>query len=330
MADKRFNEAKREQVSFLAPLEKKCLIWLARPHAGLDQSGPSYGARSCRHAGSRFEATGTRRTSRAGLLLAIACLVAQLVRGQPGWHPGPVPQQAAAQVRLLCGSALSTPWVRSSCWPGWASSGYMSERIAAGLLIVYFMLSIEVYLAAYTLGSFHLSFWKFSPTELRLLLIIGNLALMRWPMGRLFGHSYPLFDIGGLVGFLGMSLMLIVAIARAHGRAVPRRACLMSGAPQAGIRALALRWLKFHAVGIIGVVVQLGFLAFFKRHFANALSGGHGPRGRGRGIAQLLVGTNAGPGSSGHARRRASGSSWSGSCVSTSPAAPFPSSRILS
>jgi hypothetical protein len=65
-----------------------------------------------------------------------------------------------------------------------------------------------------TLGAFHLSFWKFSPTELRLLLMVGNLALMRWPMGRLFGHSYPLFDIGGVVGFVGMSLMLIVAIAR--------------------------------------------------------------------------------------------------------------------
>jgi putative flippase GtrA len=38
----------------------------------------------------------------------------------------------------------------------------------------------------------------------------------------------------------------------------------MTGATQAGIRALALRWLKFHAVGGIGVVVQLGFLAFFK------------------------------------------------------------------
>jgi dolichol-phosphate mannosyltransferase len=38
----------------------------------------------------------------------------------------------------------------------------------------------------------------------------------------------------------------------------------MTGATQAGIRALASRWLKFHAVGVIGVVVQLGFLAFFK------------------------------------------------------------------
>jgi dolichol-phosphate mannosyltransferase len=38
----------------------------------------------------------------------------------------------------------------------------------------------------------------------------------------------------------------------------------MTSAKHAGIRALALRWLKFHAVGVIGVVVQLGFLAFFK------------------------------------------------------------------
>jgi hypothetical protein len=37
---------------------------------------------------------------------------------------------------------------------------------------------------------------------------------MRWPMGRIFGYTYPLFDIGGVVGFIGMSLMLIVAIAR--------------------------------------------------------------------------------------------------------------------
>jgi|WetSurMetagenome_2_1015567.scaffolds.fasta_scaffold226502_2 putative flippase GtrA len=38
----------------------------------------------------------------------------------------------------------------------------------------------------------------------------------------------------------------------------------MTAATNAGIRSMALRWLKFHAVGGIGVVVQLGFLALFK------------------------------------------------------------------
>jgi hypothetical protein len=73
------------------------------------------------------------------------------------------------------------------------------------------MLSIEVYLATYALGTFHLSFWKFSPTELRILLMIGNLALLWRPWVHLFGGEYLLFDVGGVVGIAGMSLMLVGA-----------------------------------------------------------------------------------------------------------------------
>jgi len=98
---------------------------------------------------------------------------------------------------------------------GLAHSTYMNPWIALSLLIVYFMLSIEVYLATYTLGTFHLSFWKFSPTELRLLLIAGNIALiLRGPMARLGGSSFRLFDVGGIIGLIGMSLMLITAVVR--------------------------------------------------------------------------------------------------------------------
>jgi hypothetical protein len=76
------------------------------------------------------------------------------------------------------------------------------------------MLSIEVYLATYTLGTFHLSFWKFSPTELRILLMIGNVALMWRPWVRLLGGEYRLFDVGGAIGIAGMSLMLVNAAVR--------------------------------------------------------------------------------------------------------------------
>jgi hypothetical protein len=58
------------------------------------------------------------------------------------------------------------------------------------------------------LGEFHLSFWRFGPTELRVLLAIGNLALFRW-VWVLHGR-YRLFDIGGAIGLAGMTLMLIV------------------------------------------------------------------------------------------------------------------------
>src|SRR5579872_1267461 len=97
---------------------------------------------------------------------------------------------------------------------GLALSGFMSERIALGLLIAYLMLSIEVYLATYTIGTFQISFWKFSPTELRILLAIGSLALLRNPNAHLAGTSWLLFDIGGAAGIAGMSIMFVVEIGR--------------------------------------------------------------------------------------------------------------------
>ncbi len=97
---------------------------------------------------------------------------------------------------------------------GLALSGYMTPYIALGLLIAYLLLSIEVYLTTYTIGSFHLSFWSFGPTELRLLLCIGNLALFRWPVVTLAGQHYRLFDVGGAVGICGMGAMLVWAAVR--------------------------------------------------------------------------------------------------------------------
>ena len=90
---------------------------------------------------------------------------------------------------------------------GLALSGYMSVIVAISLLVLFLLLSIQSYLAAYTLGEFHMSFWSFGPTELRILLAVGNLALLRWP-AVLKGH-YRLFDVGGGVAVLGMSAMVL-------------------------------------------------------------------------------------------------------------------------
>ena len=90
---------------------------------------------------------------------------------------------------------------------GLALSGYMHPYIATGLLIAFLLLSIQSYLATYTLGEFQLSFWSFGPTELRILLSIGNVALFYRPM--VFHGHYRLFDVGGVVGIAGMTAMLI-------------------------------------------------------------------------------------------------------------------------
>jgi archaetidylinositol phosphate synthase len=95
---------------------------------------------------------------------------------------------------------------------GLALSGYMHPYVAIGLLVTFLLLSIQTYLETYTLGKFQLSFWNFGPTELRILLAAGNLALLRWPV--VLKAHYRLFDIGGMVGLAGMCLMLIYFTAR--------------------------------------------------------------------------------------------------------------------
>jgi archaetidylinositol phosphate synthase len=101
---------------------------------------------------------------------------------------------------------------------GLALSGYMSERIAVGLLVAYFLVSIEVYLATYAVGRFHLSFAAFGPTELRLLLIAGNIAVLRTPYATFGSTKFLLFDVGGALGIVGMGLALVWSIVKHAGQ----------------------------------------------------------------------------------------------------------------
>jgi hypothetical protein len=49
----------------------------------------------------------------------------------------------------------------------------------------------------------------FGPTEIRLLLIAGNVALIRSPYSVLFGHRWLLFDVGGIIASAGMFAMAV-------------------------------------------------------------------------------------------------------------------------
>ena len=97
---------------------------------------------------------------------------------------------------------------------GLALSGFVYPPIAIAMLVAFLMLSIEVYLASYTLGQFRLSYWKFGPTEIRLLLAVGNAALLRSPTVNILGGQFRLFDVGGVIAVIGMGAMLIVCAIR--------------------------------------------------------------------------------------------------------------------
>ncbi|MGC2645411.1 MAG: CDP-alcohol phosphatidyltransferase family protein, partial [Candidatus Sulfotelmatobacter sp.] len=92
---------------------------------------------------------------------------------------------------------------------GLALSGFMRPWIAIGLLIAFLMLSIQSYLATHALGEFRLSFFRFGPTELRLLLVAGNLGLLWKPEVHLLGGEHRLFDVGGAIGLAGMAAVLV-------------------------------------------------------------------------------------------------------------------------
>lgn len=208
-----FQEAARAQVSLLAPMEKRALIWLAHrmPAAVNSDHLTLLGFLSLVGAGfcywySRYEP------------LALVAVIFLLITNWFGDSLDGTLARVRNRQRPRYGFYVDHVVDMFGTFfliGGLGLSGYMSPGIAAGAIIAYFMLSIEVYLATYTIGTFHLSFWKFSPTELRVLLMIGNLVLLGGVThGQIGGARYLLFDIGGVVGIAGMALMLVVAVVK--------------------------------------------------------------------------------------------------------------------
>jgi phosphatidylglycerophosphate synthase len=97
---------------------------------------------------------------------------------------------------------------------GLGLSGYMTGTIAMALIIAYFLLSIELYLATYCVGIFRLSFGIWGPTELRVVLAIGTCVLFQKPIVTLAGEEYFLCDVAGVVAIAGMLLMTVVNTVR--------------------------------------------------------------------------------------------------------------------
>ncbi len=114
---------------------------------------------------------------------------------------------------------------------GLALSGLCSPWIAMALLVGYLLLCGESFLATHALGVFRISFAGVGPTELRILLSVGALAALAQPQVRPFGLGpFLLFDIGGLIGALGMGVVFVLSAAR-NTRALYRAEPLPPRAP---------------------------------------------------------------------------------------------------
>lgn len=97
---------------------------------------------------------------------------------------------------------------------GLGSSGLVHWQTAIAMLVAFLLLASESYLATYTLSRFELSQGLFGPTEIRILLILGTIALLRSPYASVFGHKVLLFDLGGTVAVVGMVAIAIATAVR--------------------------------------------------------------------------------------------------------------------
>lgn len=97
---------------------------------------------------------------------------------------------------------------------GLACSGLLHPAVAIAMLLAFLVLAAESYLATYTLSRFQLSQGLFGPTEIRIVLAIGTLELLRSPWSTIFGHRFLLFDIGGTVSATIMFIMAVTVTSR--------------------------------------------------------------------------------------------------------------------
>ncbi len=97
---------------------------------------------------------------------------------------------------------------------GLGLSGFVHWQIAIAMLIAFLLLASESYLATYTLSRFQLSQGIFGPTEIRILLIVGNLALLRSPYATLLGHRMLLFDLAGAIAAACMFALVVILAVR--------------------------------------------------------------------------------------------------------------------
>jgi phosphatidylglycerophosphate synthase len=207
-----YREATRVQTSVLAAAEKRCLIWMARRLPGFVNSDhltvlaglASAGAGICywigpQHSWAMFAAIGMLALNWFGDSLdGTVARVRHHERPRYGFYVDHVLD--AVSILMLVG--------------GFAFGGFMSPLVAAGFVIAYYLLTIEIALATHAVGTFRISFWKFGPTELRILLAIGTLQLMRSPYVTIAGERILLFDLGGAVAIIGLLATFVASAVR--------------------------------------------------------------------------------------------------------------------
>ena len=210
-----FQEATRVQQNIIANSEKKVLIWLAQrtPHAVNSDHLTALGALGMLLTGVSY---GFARYSQYGLLLACAFLDLNWLGDSLDGTLARFRNRQRPRYGFYVDHIIDCFGV-TAVLAGLGASGFMQPMLAAWVLIAYLLLSAEIFLATYALGKFEMSYVGLGPTELRILLCIGNVYLFFGPDAHPFGLPLSLFDFGGVIGAIGMTGIALFSAIK-HGR----------------------------------------------------------------------------------------------------------------
>ena len=207
-----FKSATRTQESLLAPLESPALRWLAAhmPRAVNSDHLTILGGLAMVAVGASFWAA---RWSPYALLGVVVALILNWFGDSLDGTLARYRNQQRPRYGFYVDHVIDA--IGTFClFGGLALGGLMSPIIAAAVVIAFYLLSIEAYLATYTVANFRLSHFKFGPTELRVLLALGAITAISRPLVHLGSHQYLLFDVGGVVASIGMLFIFLLAATR--------------------------------------------------------------------------------------------------------------------
>ena len=207
-----FRTARRVNRSLTAPFEKRALQWMAEraPKWLTSDELTLLGLTAQIAAGAGYALA---RTHRYALLFVILCIALNWLGDSLDGTLARVRQQQRPRYGFYVDHMVDI-FGSTALMCGLGFSGLLHWQTALAMLIAFLLLSSESYLATYTLSCFELSQGIFGPTEIRILLIAGNLALLRSPYSTLFGHRILLFDLGGAIAAASMFVIAIAVTLR--------------------------------------------------------------------------------------------------------------------
>lgn len=207
-----FKPASRVNRALTATLEKRALEWMGRraPHWLTSDQLTVLGLAAQIGAGAAYVLA---RETRYALLVVNLCLVLNWLGDSMDGTLARVRQQQRPRFGFYVDHMVDILGATAMMY-GLGLSGLVHWPIAIAMLIGFLLLAGESYLATYTLSRFQLSQGLFGPTEIRIMLIIGNFALMHSAYATIFGYKWLLFDVGGVIAAAGMVVMLLVTTVR--------------------------------------------------------------------------------------------------------------------